>query len=213
MPIAKQFKFNFKTRSIRDEAGNAIGKTKKQPSVEAELPALTADEIIAYLQTGDSKEANLITEAVGRIMIDAARAQFDEVIESFGDDATKEVSAAMLDYSKLTLEYLASLEPRARESTAISDEEWEGFFADYLAVMVAATGKDERRIANHINHFKKPARARANKEVMQVLVEQLDIYIASSAALDETGVCASRISDKYKKWIAEPEKAVNLDLL
>lgn len=213
MPIAKKFKFNFKTRTIRDENGNAIGKSKKQPSVECEVPALSVDEIIAYLQQGDTKEAALITDAVARIIIDAARDQFDEVIESFGDDESKEVSASMLDYEKLTLEYVASIPPTQRASSAISDEDWEAFFTDYLAVMVAATGKTEDRIKNHINLFKKPAKAKSNREVLAVLVDQLNIYLASSANLDDTGNCAARILDKFTRWATEPEKAVNLDLL
>ncbi len=213
MPIAKQFKFNFKSRTIRSEDGQVLGRSKKQPSVECEIPALAADEIISYLQAGDTKEAALITEAVARIIIDAAREQFDEIIEAFGEDDSKEVSASMLDYSKLSLEYVASIPPTQRSSSALSDEDWEAFFTDYLAVMVAATGKTEDKIKNHINLFKKPTKAKANKEVLQVLVDQLNIYMASSANLEDNGTCAARISDKFTRWIAEPEKAVNLDLL
>jgi len=213
MPIAKQFKFNFKSRTIRSEDGQVLGRSKKQPSVECEIPALAADEIISYLQAGDTKEAALITEAVARIIIDAAREQFDEIIEAFGDDDSKEVSASMLDYSKLSLEYVASIPPTQRSSSALSDEDWEAFYTDYLSVMVAATGKTEDKIKNHINLFKKPTKAKANKEVLQVLVDQLDIYMASSASLEDNGTCAARVSDKFKRWIDEPEKAVNLDLL
>ena len=79
--------------------------------------------------------------------------------------------------------------------------------------MVVATGKAEDKIKNHINLFKKPAKAKSNKPVLEVLVDQLDIYMASSANLEETGTCAARISEKFKRWIDEPEKAVNLDLL
>jgi hypothetical protein len=214
MPIAKSFKFNFKSRAIKDEAtGNVLGRTKKQPSVECEVPVLAADEIMAILQQGDSKEAGLIQEAVARLIIDAARDQFDEVIESFGEDSTKEVSASMLDYSKLSLEYIASIPASQSASTALTEEDWTVFFDDYLAVMVVATGKAEDKIKNHINLFKKPAKAKSNKPVLEVLVDQLDIYMASSANLEETGTCAARISEKFKRWIDEPEKAVNLDLL
>ena len=88
-----------------------------------------------------------------------------------------------------------------------------GRFEDYLVVMVAATGKTEDRIKNHINLFKKPQKAKANKEVLKVLVDQLDIYLASSGNLEDTGTCAVRIRDRFNKWISEPEKAANLDLL
>lgn len=213
MPQAINFKFNFKSRAIKDEAGNTIGRTKKQPSLEAAVPVLGADEIIAALQTPDSAVAKLISDAVAGIVIDAARSQFDEVIESFGDDDTKEVSASLLDYDRLTLEYIASIPPTQRGGSALTDEEWEAFFGDYLAVMVAATGKTEDRIKNHINLFKKPQKAKANKEVLRVLVDQLEIYMASSANLEETAVCADRITTKFKNWLVAPDAAAAVDLL
>lgn len=214
MPIAKLFKFNFKSRAIKGEDGAVIGRTKKQPSVECEVPTLAADEIVAYLSSSpESQEARIITDAVARIFIDAARDQFDEIIETFGDASDKEVTAAMLDYSKLSLEYLASLPPATRASSAITEEDWEVFFADYMQVMVAATGKAEDRIKNQINLFKKPTKAKSNKEVLQALVDQLNIYMATSAALEDTGACASRISEKFQRWIAEPEKELDLGLL
>jgi hypothetical protein len=37
--------------------------------------------------------------------------------------------------------------------------------------------------------------------------------MANSANLEDTGNCASRVSEKFQKWISEPEKAANLDLL
>ena len=212
MPIAKTFKFNFKSRAIKDENGKEIARTKKQPSVEVDLPILTSDELVELLMAG-GKESELVCSAVADIIYGAARQQFDEVIESFGDDQEKEVNASMLDYDKLTLSYVASIPPSQRGTTALTEEDWTVFFEDYLGVMVAATGKEEARIKNHINLFKKPAKAKANKEVLQVLVDQLDIYMASAANLEETGTCASRVSDKFKRWISEPEKAVNLDLL
>lgn len=213
MAITKTIKFNFKSRSIRDENGNVIGKTKKQPSIEAALPLLTAEEIANYLAEPASKEAALICDAVARMYIDNAREQFDEVIEAFGDDDSKEVTAAMLDYSKLNLEYIASIPPTQRGATALTDDDWETFFGDYLAVMVAATGKAEDKIKNHINLFKKPNKAKASKDVLAVLIDQLDIYLSASASLDETGVAASRIRDKFDRWVKAEEPAMSLDLL
>ena len=213
MPATKTVKFNFKSRTIRDEAGNAIGKSKKQPSLEVALPLPTADEVASFLVNPESKEAQLILDAVARLYIDGAREQFDEVIESFGEDDSKTVSADALDYSKLTLEYIASIPPTQRGAAALSEEDFENFFTDYLAVMVAATGKDATKITNHINLFKKPTKAKANKEVLTVLVDQLDIYMAASANIEETGVVASRIRDKYQRWIDAPEVTMSLDLL
>lgn len=212
MTIAKSVKFNFKSRKITDEQGKEIGRTKKQDAVVCDIPVLSAGEIIEALQNA-GKESELVCEAVAEIIVNQAREQFDELIESFGSDDTKTVSAAMLDYDKLNLSYIASIPPARRGASAITEEDWKIFFDDYLAVMVAATGKAEERIKNHINLFKSPNKAKANKEVLAVLVDQLDIYMSSSANLEDTGTCAVRISEKFKKWIAEPEKALNMDLL
>lgn len=212
MPVAQTYKFNFKSRRITDESGNEIGRTKKQPSLTVDLPVPSTDEVIAMLQAGGAEAVLLMTQ-IGDTIYQAARGQFDEIIEQFGDDDSKEVTADMLNYDQLSISYLANLPPSSRGVQAISDEEWQAFFEDYLAVMVAATGKTEDRIKNHINLFKRPQKAKANKEVLKVLVDQLDIYLASSGNLEDTGTCAVRIRDRFNKWIAEPEKAANLDLL
>lgn len=212
MPVAQTYKFNFKSRRITDESGNEIGRTKKQPSLTVDLPIPSTDEVIAMLQAGGAEAVLLLTQ-IGDTIYQAARGQFDEIIEQFGDDDSKEVTADMLNYDQLSISYLANLPPSSRGVQAISDEEWQAFFEDYLAVMVAATGKTEDRIKNHINLFKRPQKAKANKEVLKVLVDQLDIYLASSGNLEDTGTCAVRIRDRFNKWISEPEKAANLDLL
>ena len=212
MPVAQTYKFNFKSRRITDENGNEIGRTKKQPSLTVDLPVPSTDEVIGMLQAGGAEAVLLMTQ-IGDTIYQAARGQFDEIIEQFGDDDSKEVTADMLNYDQLSISYLANLPPSSRGVQAISDEEWQAFFEDYLAVMVAATGKTEDRIKNHINLFKKPQKAKANKEVLKVLVDQLDIYLASSGNLEDTGTCAVRIRDRFNKWISEPEKAANLDLL
>jgi len=212
MPVAQTYKFNFKSRRITDESGNEIGRTKKQPSLTVDLPVPSTDEVISMLQAGGAEAVLLMTQ-IGDTIYQAARGQFDEIIEQFGDDDSKEVTADMLNYDQLSISYLANLPPSSRGVQAISDEEWQAFFEDYLAVMVAATGKTEDRIKNHINLFKRPQKAKANKEVLKVLVDQLDIYLASSGNLEDTGTCAVRIRDRFNKWISEPEKAANLDLL
>ena len=212
MPVAQTYKFNFKSRRITDENGNEIGRTKKQPSMVIDLPVPSTDEVIIMLQAGGAAAALLMTQ-IGDTIYQAARGQFDEIIEQFGDDDSKEVTADMLNYDQLSISYLANLPPSSRGVQAISDEEWQAFFEDYLAVMVAATGKTEDRIKNHINLFKRPQKAKANKEVLKVLVDQLDIYLASSGNLEDNGTCAVRARDRFNKWISEPEKAANLDLL
>lgn len=213
MTATVDFKFNFKSRKITDESGKEIGRTKKQDSVIATLAVPTVDEITLWLSQEDSPVAKLIRDNINRIIYSEARDQFDEIIESFADDDSKVITAGHLDHSKLTLEYIASLPPSTRGGSALTEDDFNLFFDDYLAVMMRVTGKEERRIVGHLNLFKRPQKARANKEALALLVEHLDIYMSSSANIEDTGECASRIRNKFAKWLAEPEKAITRDEL
>lgn len=197
--VTKSFKFNFKKRTIKDENGQTIGEVAKKPSVEVDLPVLSTSGVIEALQAG-GKEAEVILEAVNFIFYQAARQQFDDVIENLAspDD---EVKSSDLNFDKLQLSYLANLPPATRGGASISEDEWNYFFSDYMAVMVAATGKEERRIANQIEHFKKPNRCKANQAVLEVLVDQLSIYVSKSAAIEDTAQAAERLMGKFQGWI------------
>lgn len=208
----KLHKFNFRTKVLRDEQGNKIGEGKKQPSIEATLPIYTAEELVAILQGEDAKQIKLITDAVFGLLVDEARSQFEAVQEEFISDE-QQLSVANLDFSKLNLAYIASLPESKRGAAAISEAEWEAFYADYFNTMVAATGKPETKVKTHVDLFKKPQRVKSNKQICQALVELLDIYLSTSQALDETGVAASRLRDKFSGWATAEDKAVSLDLL
>ena len=206
-------KFNFKSRKITNDAGEEIGKTKKHPSILVTMPVPTADELIGYLSTPEGAVAKLILSAVNGIVADQVRSQFDDLLESYVDDTSKELSVNDLDFGKLTLDYIATIPATQRGGTALTEEDFKAFFGDYLVVMVAATGKEEKRIQAHIELFKRPQKARAQKEILALLVSQLDIYLATSANLEDTGEVANRLRGKFQKWHDEPEKAVDLDLL
>jgi len=195
----KSFKFNFKKRTVKDENGQVIGEVAKKPTIEVALPVLSAQGVIDVLAAG-GKEAEVILEAVNFIFYQAARQQFDDVIENLANP-DDEVKSSDLNFDKLQLSYLANLPPATRGGAAISEDEWNYFFQDYMAVMVAATGKEERRIANQIEHFKKPNRCKANQAVLEVLVDQLSIYVSKSAAIEDTAQAAERLMSKFQGWI------------
>lgn len=197
--INKTFKFNFKKRTIKDENGQTIGEIAKKPSIEVALPVLSAQGVIDAISAG-GKEAEVILDAVNFIFYQAARQQFDDVIENMAN-ADDEVKSSDLNFDKLQLSFLANLPPATRGGAAISEDEWNFFFQDYLAVMVAATGKEERRIANQIEHFKKPNRCKANQAVLEVLVDQLSIYVSKSANIEDTAQAAERLLGKFQGWI------------
>jgi hypothetical protein len=216
MTQAIETKFNFKARKVTDTEGKEVGKTKKQPSLIVGLPQPTADEVIEYLMLPDTTDEKgvitvdkvkaLVLEAIQEIVRTQAKNQLDELIDSFGADDTQTVSAENIDYDKLSLEYIANLPPAQRGARAIPDEDWESFFADYLQVMVAATGKPETKIKNHLDLFKKPTRVKNNKDALNVLVEQIDVYLTASQAVEDTGECASRLRGKFVKWVEEDAK-------
>ena len=201
-------KFNFKQRTIKDENGKEIGKAKKQPSLIVNLPQPTKKTIVQVLESDDpahSKLQALFMGTIYGIVRDQGKAQLDEVIDGFGmEDRT--VTADNLDYDKLDLIYISNLEPAQRGARAISEEEWNAFFEDYTNVMVQATGKPLEKIKNHIDLFRKPTRIRNAKDMLQVLVQQLDIYLTKSGQLEDTGEAAARIRVKFSKWAEEEEK-------
>lgn len=219
MTKAIDVKFNFKARKITDNAGNEVGKTKKQPALVASLPVPTDEEIVSVLSVADDVDAegkklatagnklrDMYRDAVYQIVRDQAKNQLDEAIDAFGDDTEKTITVDALDFDKLSVEYIANLPPAQRGARGITDEEYEAFFKDYVAVMVAATGKEEKRVMNHVELFKKPIRIKQNKEALNVLVENLDIYLTSSANLEDTGEVAMRIRSKFNKWATEDDK-------
>jgi hypothetical protein len=219
MTQAVDTKFNFKARKIVDEQGKELGKAKKQPALVVAIPVPTDAEVVAYLSDpdevdGEGKKVNsvgnkvrdLLRESFASIIRDQAKSQLDEVIDSFGLDDSKTVGADAIDFDKLSLEYIATLPPAQRGTRAISDEDFEAFFADYLAVMVATTGKSEIKIMNHIGHFKKPLRLKNSKDALSLMVDQLDVYLATSANIEETGEVANRLRGKFSKWLTEDDK-------
>lgn len=204
--IAAPVKFNFKQRTIKGENGAADKKMKKQPSVTAALPNFTAEYLAAlFSDTSEDtiKARSLVLDYANEIFREQAKSQFEDVIDSFGEDENLQVTAGHLDYDKLTLEYISNLPPAQRGRTAISDEEWNTLFKDYLNVMLQVTGKDAVRLNKHIEIFKKPTRVKAQPDAMTVMVDQLDVYLAHSEMLEETGAAAKRLRDKFEAWLKE----------
>ena len=211
--MAQEMKFNFKARNIYDETGKAVSKSKKQPSLVIALPVPMHETVASFLADVSSKESGLIMAAVSDLIYTAARNQFDEIIDGFEGDDSRTVAASMLDMSKLDLTYIANLPPTSRASSVPGEDEFKSFFTDYMATMPAITGKPLASIDKHIKLFTKPTSIKANKPVLELLVGQLDLYMANTQAIEDTGATASYIRNKLDKWFVEPEKAVDLSLL
>jgi hypothetical protein len=204
--IAVPVKFNFKQRTVKGENGAPDKKLKKQNSVTASLPNFTADYLAAlFSDTSEetAKARSLVLDYANEMFKEQAKSQFEDVIEGFGEDETQQVSAQHLNYDKLTLEFISNLPPAQRGRASISDEEWNTLYKDYIQVMLAATGKDIVRLNKHLDIFKKPTKVKSQPEAMAVMIDQLDIYLAHSELLEDTGVAAKRLRDKFDAWSKE----------
>jgi len=204
--IAVPVKFNFKQRTVKGENGAPDKKLKKQNSVTASLPNFTADYLAALFSDTSAETAKaraLVLDYANEMFREQAKSQFEDVIEGFGEDETQQVAAAHLNYDKLTLEFISNLPATQRGRASISDEDWNTFYKDYITVMLAATGKDITRLNKHLDIFKKPTKVKSQPEAMEVMVDQLDIYLAHSELLEDTGVAAKRLRDKFDAWMKE----------
>ncbi len=209
MTVATAMKFNFKTRVIKDDSGNVLTTIPKPDPVTMDLPYLTAEEVLQALNSGDQKVIGLILDSVNENIKSQVRAQFDELFDNAGDSPVQP-RADQIDYDKLTLSFIANLEPTARGRTAIADEEYEVLYKDYMVVMIAATGKDEKRIGKHVDFLKKPTRLKSDKAALKFMLEQLDIYLMSTGMAQDTARAASQRKALWQKWLKEEEKTVDL---
>lgn len=213
-------KFNFKQRSLKDENGKEVEKLPKQPSVEATIPVPTAESVIEVLAQPDkltetidgvvkeipNLQKQLILDYISQIIFDQAKSQLDAAIDSFGSDKTKTVSVANLDYDKLSLAYIASIPPARRGAVAISDEEWKEFFSDYGTTMQQAAGKTKQQIENHIKILEAPRKYRAKKELLGVMLEQVNLYATLTPNLDDFATPFQKLVDTLKRFIEEEDQ-------
>lgn len=219
--LAVKKKFNFKQRTLKDADGKEVEKLPKQPSVEAMIPVPSAESIIAVLsqpdvltellEDGNTKQVpnlqkQLVLDYISQIVFDQAKSQLDAAIDSFGTDKTKQVSVANLDYDKLSLAYIASIPPARRGAVAISDEEWKEFFTDYGNTMQQGAGKTKVQIENHIKILEAPRKYRAKKELLGVMLEQVNLYGALAPNLDDFAVPFQKLVDTLKRFIEEEDQ-------
>jgi hypothetical protein len=155
----KDFKFRFK----KDKLGN------QRPTVELKLPVPNAQGVVAILTAG-GKQLELLMDVIADTVRSAA-ASF------VGDD--EKISQETFPLDKITWEAIANA-PRAERKT-IDDAIWEGFTADYIAVMPGVTGKSQEAVTNAtLVYAKKFANVKTNKDVIQKLKDQLGLYMEHS---------------------------------
>jgi hypothetical protein len=172
-------KFHFKTEKLRDAEGNEIGTGKKHPSVEIDLPIPSIRTLQAYL--GDTKrfgkELELLFSTLQDQVYRIARGQINDFREKSLDAV---VTAASLDYDKLSWSAIANMPKGERASTVPSDEDTKAFLDSYLQVMPEALSKPKKNIENHIACFTASfKKQKSQKEILEMFLNALAVYVST----------------------------------
>lgn len=159
--VLQKFTFRFK----KDKLGN------KRAPVELNLPVPTISGIVDILKAG-GKELELLNDALYGVVKSVAS-------EIVADNAN--ISQDNFPTAQVLWTAIANM-PKAERAT-IPQEQWDGFAADYLAVMPGLTGKsaDQVGLATQI-YLKKFAMVKTNKPILGKLKEQLALYMETPNA-------------------------------
>lgn len=201
----KGYMFHFRKEKVKDEAGNEID-TYKHPSVKIPLPVPTREEVLAIFNAPVSGEGNraseqkFILDLVEDAFYSQARDQINEYRES---NSKQEVTANIIDYSKLTINALANM-PASERGNKVSDEDMAAFISDYVAIMPAALNKDANKIKAQANLLEKGLRTvRTDKKVLDIMQKVLAVWAASTQNLEEHQQVFDMLDGRIKKWMSK----------
>jgi hypothetical protein len=200
--------FHFKTEKLRNEKGEEIGTGKKHPSVEVDLPVPTLTALQTFLAdpTTYAKEVELLLSTITDQVYRVARGQINDFREN-NKDAT--VTAAALDYDKLSWTAIANMPKAERSSSVPSEEDVKAFLESYLQVMPAALNKPKQNIENHLVCFQTGFRKqRSSKDILEMFSQSLAIYATTvdASVLDEHADVVSYFGNKLEKFLKSEEK-------
>lgn len=203
-----KFDFYFKRAPVKDKDGkilknadgefvNELGQViDKKPTIHVIAPVITFDQLISGLE--DEKQKSYVLA----LLKDAVEGQLRDQINE-GTPADK------LDFSKLTLSYLANIPPAERRGGGIPKETWEAFAADYAEVMPAAAGKTPEQIANALKIILgKFQQIKTNKDVLAFFQTQIALYVESTKNGEEFQDCIEFLLNKLETFMQADNKAL-----
>lgn len=204
----KALKFHFKTEKIRDDKGVVVGEGKKHPSVDLPLPIPTTATLATFLASAAQfpKEVELLLSAVTDQIYNIARQQINAARENTKDLV---VSAATLDFAKLSWTAIANMPKSERASIVPADEDVLAFLEVYKQVMPAATGKDAAKIAVHCDIIKDAfKKVKSQRPMLEVFQNAFTIFVASvdEATLEEHLAVVDYYKGRLDKLLASEEK-------
>lgn len=198
----KRFPFHFRTEKIRNEVNEVIGEGKKHPTIFADLPVPTDQDLIEYI-AANGKEAQFLREVVYEAIATAAR---DQINEWRLDNKDTTPTAGILDLPKLTFTAIANTPPKDRAAPEIPEEVWNSFYEDYKKVIVD-TGKEPVRVQKHIVLFKAQFRTcKFDKPALSVLRDMLNLWAAKTENMEDNKEAYEVLSNKVDKYLKAEEK-------
>lgn len=199
----REVKYFFKKEKIRDENGEAIGEGRKHPDVKVTLPFPTFEEIVD-LATTNEKVRKLIVEAIDEVIISGGRGQINSFLEATPDGTFK---PEMFDLSKLTLEYLSTIDKKSRGLWSPADEDVKAYCEDYKTVMTQTVGYDPKKVGTHIKALEKGLlKIKADKAILAKIKELLTIYAANTEGLEELQQTHDWFIARIDRWLKVEEK-------
>lgn len=176
----------------------------KRESVELLIPEPTEDAVVGML--GDEKQKGLLLALLRDVVIQAGRDQVS--------DETKPVNKQEeLDFSKMTLEYIASIPPSERKGGGISKDVWEAFAADYITVMQGVTGKTAEQVGNAAKLMVARLQPiKTNKPVLKFVEAQLGLWFTNTTEAEEFAEVYEFLNEKVKTFLAMDEATLLANL-
>jgi len=157
----QKFLFRFK----KDKLGN------KRAPVELSLPVPTVAGKVAILRAG-GKELELLDDAIYGVIKSVA----GEIVAERAD-----ISQDNFPVDQVFWTAIANM-PKAERAT-IAQEQWDGFAADYMAVMPGLTGKTADQVGLAVAiYLKKFTQIKTNKPILGKLKEQIALYMETPNA-------------------------------
>ena len=178
--------FRFKTSK------DANGVEVKRDALELPVPYPTIQGVVAILEEG-GKELELLMDAIETVITTQARSLIS-------DDW--ELNATNLPVEKLSWKHIANMPKAERSGGGIAKEVWDDFGKDYIKVMPEVTGKTADQVTQAAKLLvNKLAAVKTNIPVLQLLVNQLTVYIAATQRGDEFAACVEFLVDKADKLL------------
>lgn len=184
---AKGVEFKFKKSIDKDTKHETVRK----PVVLA-VPYLNVNGLISVIQAG-GKGLELLLEAAEGVINAAVR-------DCLADDY--KLNAATFDAAKVSWETIANQPKAQRKGGGIPKETWEAFIVDYIAVMPAATGKTLEQVTNMTKILaNRLASVKTNEAVLNVVVEQLTVYLSATTNAEDFAECVETLLSKADQFL------------